>query len=66
LNFPGINKQTASELHCRNWKMIGETRMLSKMKIIENKVLLNLVNHKAVVWTFRKLCISYKYVNLLG
>jgi len=40
--------------------------MLRKLNIMENKVLLNLVNHKAVVWTFRKLCVSYKYVGLLG
>lgn len=41
-------------------------RMLSKSKISENKVLLSLVNHWAVVWAFHKLCISYEYVGLLG
>jgi hypothetical protein len=40
--------------------------MLSKSKVTESKALINFVNHKAVVWTFRKLCISYRYISLLG
>ncbi|MCU1290381.1 MAG: hypothetical protein JWN60_2610 [Acidobacteria bacterium] len=40
--------------------------MKSKPKIRESKILLNLANHGAVVWIFRRLCLSYKYVGLLG
>jgi len=34
-------------------------------KILESAVLLNLVNHKIVAWTFIKLSAVYKYVGLL-
>ena len=40
--------------------------MLSKSKKIGIEVLLNLVSHRTVAWSFIKLCASYKYVGLLG
>lgn len=33
-------------------------------RILENKVLLNLVSHSAVSWAFVKLCVACKYVRL--
>ncbi len=33
-------------------------------KILENDVLLNFVSHRAVSWTFVKLCSACKYVRL--
>ena len=41
-------------------------KMLSKSKKIGIEVLLNLVSHRTVAWSFIKLCASYKYVGLLG
>jgi hypothetical protein len=38
---------------------------MSSLKITGNEVLLNFVSHKAVTWTFVKLCMAYKYVGLL-
>jgi hypothetical protein len=38
---------------------------MSNPKILESKIVLNLVNHKVVSWTFIKLCTAYKYVGLL-
>lgn len=34
-------------------------------KNLGNEVILNLVSHKLVTWTFVKLCTAYKYVGLL-
>lgn len=39
--------------------------MINNSKILESEVLLNLVSHKFVAWTFIKLFTAYKYVGLL-
>ncbi len=38
--------------------------MMNNPKILESEVLLNLVSHKFVAWTFIKIFTAYKYVGL--
>jgi len=41
-----------------------EVKTMSESKIIESAVLLNLLSHKFVAWTFIKLSAAYQYVGL--
>ena len=40
------------------------SKIMNNLKISTGDILLNLVSHKSVTWTFIKLSASYKYVKL--
>lgn len=37
---------------------------MNAQKIVKNEVLLGLISHDYVNWTFIKLCAAYKYVSI--
>jgi len=45
-------------------KVFEKVIKMINQKFLESAVLLSLVNHKVVAWTFIKLCGVYKYVGL--
>ena len=39
-------------------------KKMNNQKILQSEVLLNLVSHKFVAWTFIKISTAYKYIGL--
>ncbi len=55
----------AFRLHYMKTYFWGEIEKMRTTKNSGNEVILNLVSHKLVTWTFVKLCMAYRYVGLL-
>jgi len=69
LNFPDKNSFQPNGTRIAKVKLPDtpkkKAKATGKLKIMESTILLNLISHPTVTWTFIKLGVVYKYIGLL-